>query len=130
MTYDEAIRSYGSDKPDLRLPAMADVRDAFPPEAREQLKTGNSPIVAIRIPKVGELRARSATTSGRLFGERKDARVFEDAKRLERNFPQEMQKAYEMTGVQPDDFVGAGGRIAAAGYASHGEHCRSGRGAA
>src|SRR5690242_9744216 len=33
MTYDEAIRCYGSDKPDLRLPAMVDVRDAFPPDA-------------------------------------------------------------------------------------------------
>ncbi len=27
MTYDQAIRLYGSDKPDMRLPAMTDVRD-------------------------------------------------------------------------------------------------------
>src|SRR5271155_1039655 len=29
MSYDQAIRLYGSDKPDMRLPAMTDVREAF-----------------------------------------------------------------------------------------------------
>src|SRR5450631_3717978 len=29
MSYDQAIRLYGSDKPDMRLPAMTDVRAAF-----------------------------------------------------------------------------------------------------
>src|SRR5690349_23171987 len=38
MTYDQAIRQYGSDKPDLRLPPMTDVRQAFAPE---NLKTLN-----------------------------------------------------------------------------------------
>ena len=31
MSYDEAIRLYGSDKPDMRLPAMVDVRQALTP---------------------------------------------------------------------------------------------------
>src|SRR5499427_1675118 len=37
MSYDEAIRSYGSDKPDMRLPAMTDIRDAFMAEDLEAL---------------------------------------------------------------------------------------------
>jgi aspartyl-tRNA synthetase len=84
---------------------MVDVRDAFPQEAREQLKTGASPIVAIRIPKVGELSRKERDDIRPLFGERKDARVFEDAKRLERNFSQEMQKVYEMAGIEAGDLL-------------------------
>ena len=37
MSYDQAIRLYGIDKPDLRLPCMADVRHAFAPENLETL---------------------------------------------------------------------------------------------
>ena len=29
MSYDQAMRLYGIDKPDMRLPAMADIREAF-----------------------------------------------------------------------------------------------------
>ena len=29
MDFDEAIRQYGIDKPDLRLPAFTDVKDCF-----------------------------------------------------------------------------------------------------
>ncbi len=36
MSYDQAIRLYGSDKPDMRLPAMTDVRDSFQPRKISQ----------------------------------------------------------------------------------------------
>ncbi len=56
MTYDEAIRLYGSDKPDMRLPAMVDVRQAFTAEQKSALgiKEGE-PVLALRIPNVGAI---------------------------------------------------------------------------
>ena len=32
MSYDQAMRLYGIDKPDMRLPAMVDVREALTAE--------------------------------------------------------------------------------------------------
>src|SRR5215831_16336873 len=50
MDYDEAIRQYGIDKPDLRLPAFTDVRDCFAPENLQELAiTPNLPVIAIRV---------------------------------------------------------------------------------
>ncbi len=105
MTYDQAIRLYGSDKPDLRLPAMADVRDAFSAEDHETLKLGSSPVVAIRIPKVGELSRKERDDIKPLFGERKDARVFEDFKRIEKSFPEASGKIKKAIEAQADDLI-------------------------
>src|SRR2546425_9982614 len=54
MTYDQAIRQYGSDKPDLRLPAMTDVRDVITEAEKQALNSlPDRPMMAIRIPSVG-----------------------------------------------------------------------------
>ncbi len=56
MTYDDAIRKYGIDKPDMRLPHMADLTDVLTPELRETLRIEPAlPVFGFVIPSVGEL---------------------------------------------------------------------------
>ena len=102
MSYDDAIRQYGIDKPDMRLPAMTDVHEAFTPE---QLATLNIdpelPIVAIITPKVGELSRKERDDIKLLFGDRKAAKLFEDVKRLEKSYPETVAKIREL--ARPDD---------------------------
>ncbi|HVZ59903.1 MAG TPA: amino acid--tRNA ligase-related protein, partial [Terriglobales bacterium] len=58
-----------------------------------------------RIPGVGDLSRKERDDIRPLFGERKDARLFEDSKRLEKTFPDAMEKVHRMAGTQPDDLV-------------------------
>jgi aspartyl-tRNA synthetase len=106
MTYDQAIRLYGSDKPDLRLPTMVDVREMFPADALETLKLDPKlPVVAIRTPKVGELSRKERDDIKVLFGERPGAKVFEDIKRLEKTWPDAIAKIRAATKAEADDLI-------------------------
>ena len=56
MTYDDAIKNYGIDKPDMRLPAMVSLTEELTPELRESLKIEQAlPVLGFVIPSVGEL---------------------------------------------------------------------------
>ncbi|BDC49435.1 aspartate--tRNA(Asp/Asn) ligase [Bryobacterales bacterium F-183] len=101
MTYAEAIDQYGIDKPELRLPRFYRVEDIF---ATSDLPMGGMPLVAIRIPKVGAV-SRKERDEIKAFGQEKGLRVFDDAKRLERDYPEYMAKVKERCGILEDDLV-------------------------
>jgi aspartyl-tRNA synthetase len=64
-----------------------------------------APVVAIRIPKVGELSRKERDEIKPLFGERKEARLFEDARRLEKSFAQSMERVRAKAGAENDDLL-------------------------
>jgi aspartyl-tRNA synthetase len=106
MTYDEAIRQYGSDKPDMRLPAMTDVRDCFAPEDLQTLGLRPElPILCIRIPKVGELSRKERDEIKPLFVSKGGAKLFEDFKRLEKSFSEAAAKIRQKSGAETDDLL-------------------------
>jgi aspartyl-tRNA synthetase len=106
MDYDEAIRLYGIDKPDLRLPAFADVRDCFTPEnLRELAINANLPVIAIRTPKVGELSRKERDDIKPMFHSKGGARVYEDFKRIANKFPEAAAAITKKTGMEEGDLI-------------------------
>ena len=106
MDFDEAIRQYGIDKPDLRLPAFTEVRDCFTPGDLEQLAINKDlPVVAIRIPKVGELSRKERDDIKPMFISKGGTRVFEDFKRIESKFADAGANIRQKSGAAPDDLI-------------------------
>ena len=106
MDYDDAIRQYGIDKPDLRLPALTDVRDCFSPEELQTLAINRDlPVLAIRTPKVGELSRKERDDIKPLFVSKGGARVFEDFKRIESKHPEAAAKIRQKTGTEAGDLA-------------------------
>jgi aspartyl-tRNA synthetase len=114
MDYDDAIRQYGIDKPDLRLPAFTDVRECFAPENLDQLALNQAlPVIALRTPRVGELSRKERDDLRPLFHSKGGAKLFEDFKRIEKSFPDAAAKIRQKTGAAPEDLIvlvaGSGG---------------------
>jgi aspartyl-tRNA synthetase len=106
ITYDDAMRQYGSDKPDLRLPGLTDVRPAFTEGALATLQIDPAlPVVALRIPNVGELSRKEREENHPQFDQKKGAKFIDDFKRLAKSFPESVSRIRELTGAGDADFV-------------------------
>jgi aspartyl-tRNA synthetase len=101
LSYREAMERYGSDKPDLRLPPMARVDDLFPPD---QLSKEGLPLMAVRIPSVGPL-SRRERDELKPLGEALGLRVYDDMKRLDRDFAEPMAKVRERVAPAEGDLL-------------------------
>jgi len=106
MDYDEAIRLYGIDKPDLRLPAFTDVRDCFTAQNLEELAiNANLPVIAIRTPKVGELSRKERDDIKPMFHSKGGAKIFEDFKRIGNKYPDAAAAIAKKTGMEEGDLI-------------------------
>jgi aspartyl-tRNA synthetase len=101
ITYRQAMRSYGSDKPDLRLPPFHCVEDLF---LNSGLTKEGLPLVAIHIPKTGAL-SRKERDDIKAFGQEKGLRVYDDLKRLERDFAGPLAEVRNRVKPADDDLL-------------------------
>jgi len=99
ITYAQAIENYGIDKPDLRIPPMHPVTDILP-----ELANAGLPLVAIHIPACGTP-SRKERDEFKAFGQERGLRVYDDAKRLERDYPEQMAKVRERCGAKEDGLL-------------------------
>jgi aspartyl-tRNA synthetase len=102
ITYAQAMRSYGSDKPDLRIPPFYCVDDLFvdtPLAAADGL-----PLVAVHVPKVGQL-SRKERDEIKAVGQERGLRIFDDLRRLDRDYAPAMQKVRERVKPADDDLI-------------------------
>jgi aspartyl-tRNA synthetase len=99
ITYAEAMRNYGSDKPDRRIPPMQPVEDLLP-----ELAANGLPLQAIVIPATGPA-SRKERDELKAFGQDRGLRVYDDAKRLERDYPAQMVKVRERCAAGENDLL-------------------------
>ena len=102
ITYAQAMENYGIDKPDLRLPRFWPVEHLFPAEAG--LTTAGLPLVAIHIPNTGALTRRERDEL-KAFGLERGLRVFDDVRRLDRDYPEPMVRVRELCHASENDLL-------------------------
>jgi aspartyl-tRNA synthetase len=101
ITFNEAMRSYGSDKPELRIPPFYCVEDLFPDAG---LTAEGLPLVAIHVPKTGQL-SRKERDEIKALGQERGLRVYDDQKRLDRDYPEQIAKVRERVKPAEDDLL-------------------------
>lgn len=101
ITHEQAMRSYGSDKPDMRIPPFHCVEDLFPGSG---LTAEGLPLVAIHIPGIGQL-SRRERDEIKDVGQERGLRVYDDLKRLERDFAEPLAKVRERVEPAENDLL-------------------------
>ncbi len=99
LTYAQAMRSYGSDKPDCRIPPMHPVGDLLP-----ELAVNGLPLVAIHVPGTGAP-SRKERDELKAIGQERGLRVYDDVKRMDRDYPEQMSKVRERCGAGENDLL-------------------------
>ena len=106
MDYDEAIRLYGIDKPDLRIPPFTDVRDCFTTGNLQELAINpNLPVIAIRTPRVGELSRKERDDIKPMFHSKGGARVYEDFKRIGNKYSDAAAAIAKKAAIEEGDLI-------------------------
>ena len=95
LTYDQAMRLYGIDKPDLRIPPFRTLDGDF-----ASLGLRYAP-VAIHVPKTGAL-SRKERDELKAYGQERGLRVYDDLKRLD---PALSEAARAATNAAEDDLL-------------------------
>lgn len=101
ITYANAMHKYGSDKPDLRIPPFHCVEDLF---VGSNLVEDGMPLVAIHVPKVGQI-SRKERDELKQWGQERGLRVFDDWKRIERDYPSQAAQVRERVNPAEDDLL-------------------------
>jgi len=113
MSYDQAMLLYGNDKPDMRLPAMTDIREVFAPHELEEFASKfkirkDLPIQLIRIRKAGDISGTERRTIG-AYGAFQHVQganfvqLMTDPKRFVKDYPEISERVLKLAHVESDD---------------------------